>query len=812
MKVLFASNRVDDFRGYTPLASNTLFFDETRVPYAIGCIYGGRVTLAGRLHKAPVGNVVWYHMNIGCNRTCSPNYGGDLLVIRDAGINTLCVLRIKASNDDLEVSTAGDTTEVGSPGTQTLQPTPFRIDIRVEVTASNIIVGYYENENLVSNTTVANTSGGKGVARSIDFLSTVKQTGFNLFGDVYFSELIISEEETLGARLRRVNLGTGDLVSDYEGSPSALGLESFKEDIRTITEDTQTTGILRTYSSTENVVGLVLSTSAGVGTVDGPQTLTQSVEIGGEVFGGDVHSLERGSKPFLTTWETNPYTGVDWTPGDIDRLKVGFKAGAIATPSPAARYWRLFMTDSIDPTQTFVGLTEIEFRTAVGGTDLTDPADALAGAATSSSELSASFAAQNAFDDVVSAGADNVWTTASGDQLNAWITYDFVTPATISEVLVTGLNDPLQSPKDLKLQKSSDGTTWVDVIDFGLLSWTALEQKALAVTDATVTILPIDPYDFPILSTDATGTASDWSRFGGSVLTAWGSEPTFWVPSLTNDRVIHYQEFAVPDGFIPFIDAGNALVDLSHVIKSLGGDDGCFAIVEFLDGSTGSDFLGRGFTEDQLPTVETATSQNDIRVPPGTRVCRIGWQGFRKAGTQLNGNVKDIACTLKQGNGEATEAVMLFSEEEASLTGWSGDTGVVVILTSDGDWQRGGDRPHYAGGPTNANSRIFRTLPIPSGWADKVATGAARIQITASLFNANDDDDAGIGIEFNRPGTNTFLETGRVAITNEVIPITLDAVVPSDTIDFILDLEFWRDDGTYNDGAISQIGIFLYLT
>ena len=319
-------------------------------------------------------------------------------------------------------------------------------------------------------------------------------------------------------------------------------------------------------------------------------------------------------------------------------------------------------------------------------------------------------------------------------------------------------------------------------------------------------IAPEFPYLFSLLSVDNTGTAGDWTTAIGSGLTAGSG--TLWVMDASDDRARYYQELPALASQYGTIDAGNARIDLDHIIETFTDDDDALAFVEFLDGS--DNFLGREFTEQTNATGPVTLALPDIVVPSGTRKFHIGWQGYRYTGSQLSAYVRDITANMRLVS-EVVDSVVVWSEAEASKTGWTDQTGTMLVATTAADdWQQRADRDAYTGGSAESYTRASRSFSLPAGWATKIANGNVFVRATASLFNANADDDVGFGIEFDQTGTNTSIKTGRIVIVNSIVGGLIETHVPTDTNNIILDFEFWRDDGTYNDGAISQPSIILY--
>jgi len=128
----------------------------------------------------------------------------------------------------------------------------------------------------------------------------------------------------------------------------------------------------------------------------------------------------------------------------------------------------------------YIPVAEVELRAAVGGADLTSPADATTRAV--SSGWTGGFTPDKAFNDVP--GEDS-W-AAPRHQAPAWIGWDF---GAGSEVHVAGVTIAAkasqdaadQAPGSFSLQHSEDGVTWVSVWHTGSLPrWAGSEVRAFS--------------------------------------------------------------------------------------------------------------------------------------------------------------------------------------------------------------------------------------------------------------------------------------------------------------------------------------------
>lgn len=319
------------------------------------------------------------------------------------------------------------------------------------------------------------------------------------------------------------------------------------------------------------------------------------------------------------------------------------------------------------------------------------------------------------------------------------------------------------------------------------------------------------PYSFPLLSVNSnTGVRTDWTN-SNSTMAAQSGATGRWIleDASSPDRAYIYQEFAVGASRHSVIDAGNAVIDLSHDIDTLEtDDDGACAFAEFYDGS--SVFLGKVFTTNQLtdtPLVDSITSK---RVPTGTRTIRIGWQAANHTGTQLSVYVKDIACTIREETTTVWDStVVMFAERNADLTGWVNTTGAIsTVAGTAADWEWASVTA-YSGGSV-ATSSAYKNIAFPTGWAAKVAAGTVGFILRAGAHNANQDDDVTVTVRLNNGSTNPTVTTGRLQLVFQMEFIELTGAVPSDTTSIDIVLTFHREDGTVNDGAVDNISMILF--
>jgi len=159
------------------------------------------------------------------------------------------------------------------------------------------------------------------------------------------------------------------------------------------------------------------------------------------------------------------------------------QGGFIMTPhllagnSAAHRYWRVYITANAGDA-TYVGFTEIELRSTVGGADFTVPQTLDTDAAKASAQVNNSNGSRRAVDNSDTTG----WLTiTAGGGLPAWWEYDCGNAGhsgnpteVVRQILIKGSwNVPAASPKDFLLQWSDDNTSWTTVMTVtGQTGWT----------------------------------------------------------------------------------------------------------------------------------------------------------------------------------------------------------------------------------------------------------------------------------------------------------------------------------------------------
>lgn len=312
------------------------------------------------------------------------------------------------------------------------------------------------------------------------------------------------------------------------------------------------------------------------------------------------------------------------------------------------------------------------------------------------------------------------------------------------------------------------------------------------------------PFNFVLLSVDNTGNPTDWTSESSETLSV-GSDG-YWVLSDSDNRAVYYQEISLISTQESVIDAGNAVIDLSHVGETFPSDnDDGVAFIEFFDVS--DNFLKRAFTPILNSDTEVTRSISNYPVPPLARYVRIGWQGWRQDGTELSVYVKNITAQLKQ-IATNLSAVVVYADYDCDDTGWTSTTGTMRVLTGS-SIVASGVRAVFVGGATDVRTTAEKTFALPTGWDTKIAAGNVNFEFTCGITNANDDDDSGVTINFVS-SASPDVSSGQVATTDDLQELTLTGAVPTDTTAIKIIFDFWRQDGTSNDACIMQPSLILF--
>lgn len=325
------------------------------------------------------------------------------------------------------------------------------------------------------------------------------------------------------------------------------------------------------------------------------------------------------------------------------------------------------------------------------------------------------------------------------------------------------------------------------------------------------------PTYYTFLSTTNTttgGLRSDWtSEIAGSP--AWGDlvSSDRWILAVSSDRSKDYQQKLITPDQYSVVDLGNARVTFSSDLTTFTGDDDfVHTFAEFYDAS--DVFLGREISQrfavdDAGPGFTNIITVSNKVVPPGTRKINFGWQGGRRAGTELSAYVRGFEASLTEAT-DYTDAAVVFAENNPDDTGWTVTTGFYSSFLDGATGAPGaGNRGGY-GGASGASHISYKDYALPAGWAAKVAAanGGVDFLYRASSFNTNSDDDTGVRISFVSSSRLT-VDTGFISIGDPTYAYEVTGRVPPEATAIRVQYSFRRQDGTVCDSYIGQPSLLL---
>ena len=140
------------------------------------------------------------------------------------------------------------------------------------------------------------------------------------------------------------------------------------------------------------------------------------------------------------------------------------RAGVMTAKNPGFRYWRIRVTA---PVQSAVGagLAEVEFRSAVGGADMTTPSTLVAASLESYVLSPPSYLVDNS--------TSTTWDSDAHATFPYTLTFDFGAPVDPKELAIYPISHgQFQAPKDFSVQASVDGVNFNTIKSFtGVTSW-----------------------------------------------------------------------------------------------------------------------------------------------------------------------------------------------------------------------------------------------------------------------------------------------------------------------------------------------------
>lgn len=327
MTVFRAGTEWDTFIGALPGATvetNSSFYDSNFSRVALE--FASSTTdpfyvLAENLGDIPE---VWVHFRNGASAL--ENYASTILVIYNSAGQGVLRLRSNTVSTgwQLEYWSGSAWTLIGSAFTGSKISAP--IDIRCKVDNT---VGAFEF--WVSGTMVASLTG------DTDFFSgsacdDVRIGGYRQFTPSTASEFIVADQSTVGMRVATLVPNANGANTAWTGAFGDVD-ESNINDGDFISSATATQ--IETFGLTNLSVAAaaltpvaVVASFRGRNAASGPQNIDPTVRTGGtDYFGASVAGLTTTFQSgYQNVWMTNPGTGLDWTPSEIDALEAGVRS------------------------------------------------------------------------------------------------------------------------------------------------------------------------------------------------------------------------------------------------------------------------------------------------------------------------------------------------------------------------------------------------------------------------------------------------------------------------------------------------------
>lgn len=281
---------------------------------------------AGGLSHKPSSVVsTWYHFRIYTPQyILNTNADGNLWRWYDAGGGEVC--RMEMLNGSVYCYTLGAGGDL-SGGTFTLSNyTTFTIDVQIIVDPANgIEMNAYVNGVLSS--TAIDTVGVGGHTVPVNWIWSHLDISTTSGDLVSYSEVIVSEESTIGLRLS-------------QHKPNLQGFHTaWDNDFNSLLGDNELgisggTGDKESFEVSDyagpagpTVKEVVIAAEALIPTV-GPATLAGFTRVGGVDYAGPDMTPNDVEQSILSLGTVNPVTSLPWTEAELNALEVGVEAKA----------------------------------------------------------------------------------------------------------------------------------------------------------------------------------------------------------------------------------------------------------------------------------------------------------------------------------------------------------------------------------------------------------------------------------------------------------------------------------------------------
>jgi len=139
------------------------------------------------------------------------------------------------------------------------------------------------------------------------------------------------------------------------------------------------------------------------------------------------------------------------------------------------KWWRVYVTETQNPSESFVNIGEVEFRSQIGG-----QSESVGGVAVASSSYTPYYFPEGAFDGSLLTSS-NTWSSNAVTTPPQWIGYEHVAEIDVVEVLIASGYNAGRAPFDFQIQFSDDGEVWETKASFaGEAGWVNYEARVFA--------------------------------------------------------------------------------------------------------------------------------------------------------------------------------------------------------------------------------------------------------------------------------------------------------------------------------------------
>lgn len=331
MAILHTATRLADFYVVDSIVvsntTDTSTIDGSYITHGItGQTNGTANTELSITHAEPATDY-WIHFNWDMPNGIDGGCDGWLFDVYDASNNK--IFQLDALNGYFLSTVIGDTTDNSSITTYQVGTLGIieTYDIKITVTASNIVAELYVDQVSQGTATVANTTSGFGKPVKIDFVYN-DIVGLSLSAGTV-SEIILADEDTRGYRLAELSLASAGNYSDFTGTLASQFDNNNNTILISNTAGDRTSGTLSTYggvTSGYEIVDVRISSLATKTETSGVTNLKHFARISSTDYDNTTaHTLTSSACACQSSWPTNPNTSSAWTFGDLSTLELGIK-------------------------------------------------------------------------------------------------------------------------------------------------------------------------------------------------------------------------------------------------------------------------------------------------------------------------------------------------------------------------------------------------------------------------------------------------------------------------------------------------------